>query len=210
MTETGQLALESLWTLYATGGWLERDFDSVGTHANEYVRAWAIRFLVDDGIIPEQIEAVLRNMAVSERSHAVLAQLACSAKRLPPAEAVALTSPIMDNPLTAEDPQLPLLTWWAWSTAILDKTDTIRFLTRQSKLATLCRASRGFLSGDIPRGGAVFDPVRYREWYGRFARYFEESRPPQANPSCVPQPLQARTTASGKRKLKIAAGGLAK
>ena len=35
LTETGQIALESLWTLYATGGWMERDFDAVEAHANE-------------------------------------------------------------------------------------------------------------------------------------------------------------------------------
>ena len=30
LTEKGQLALEALWALYASGGWIERDFDSVG------------------------------------------------------------------------------------------------------------------------------------------------------------------------------------
>ncbi len=54
LNEKGQLALESLWTLYSSGGWMERDFDYVNAHDNEYVRAWAARFLVDDGIVPEQ------------------------------------------------------------------------------------------------------------------------------------------------------------
>ena len=103
-----------------------------------------MRFLVDDGIIPSQLEEVLHQMAASERSPMVLAQLACSAKRLPPAESVALITPLMDNPLVADDPQLPLLTWWALEYANThDKTDTVRFpYSDKPKLRELLRRAR--------------------------------------------------------------------
>jgi hypothetical protein len=72
MKEKGDLALESLWGLYASGGWIERDYDNVGTHANEFVRAWAIRFLVDDGEIPDHTRSELLSTARTEQSVHVL------------------------------------------------------------------------------------------------------------------------------------------
>ena len=197
LTETGQWAVEALWTLYATDGWMERDFDSVGNHSNEYVRAWAVRFLVDDGIVPTQIEDTLRQMAASEKSAAVLAQLACSARRLPPAEAVALTSPIMDNPLTGDDPHLPLLTWWALEYAnTADKTDTVRFpYSDRPKLRDFYseRVARRFLSGDIKRGtercSTLFDLTQSSQSYDPVLRGIATAL--QANPlDSVPPPLK--------------------
>jgi putative membrane-bound dehydrogenase-like protein len=198
LTETSQTALESLWTLYATEGWIERDFDSVEKHPNEFVRSWAVRFLVDDGVIPTQLEDTLQRMAASEKSAVVLAQLACSARRLPPAEAVALTSPIMDNPLTADDPHLPLLTWWALEYAnTADKTDTVRFPYSDSpKLRDFYseRVARRFLSGDIKRGAercsTLFDLTQRSQAYDPILRGIATAL--QANPlDAVPPPLRA-------------------
>src|SRR5205085_1159568 len=73
LTEKDDVALEALWSLYTSGGWMERDYDNVGQHPNEYVRAWAVRMLVDDGRIHEQALAELQRMCRSERSLVVLA-----------------------------------------------------------------------------------------------------------------------------------------
>jgi len=156
LNERGQLALESLWTLYASGGWMERDFDYVGTHENEYVRAWVIRYLIDDGVVPEQTLSELTRMAARERSPVVLAQLACSAKRLEPTAAIVLADTLLENPVSANDPQLPLLMWWAMESAnSRDITDTVRFRFPQNpKLQSFFveRTARRFMSGDITRG----------------------------------------------------------
>jgi putative heme-binding domain-containing protein len=156
LNEKGQLALESLWALYASGGWMERDFDYVGTHENEYVRAWAIRCLVDDGIVPEQMVRELEQMAGRERNPVVLAQLACSAKRLEPNPAIDIATELLNNPVSADDPQLPLLIWWAMESAnSRDTTDTVRFPFAQNvKLQDFFveRTARRFMSGGITRG----------------------------------------------------------
>ena len=56
LTEKGDLALESLWALYVSGGWMERDFDSVsGARRTMRSAPGPLRFLVDDGIIPSQL-----------------------------------------------------------------------------------------------------------------------------------------------------------
>ncbi|HEV3385619.1 MAG TPA: PVC-type heme-binding CxxCH protein, partial [Gemmata sp.] len=156
LNEKGQLALESLWALYASGGWMERDFDYVGNHDNEYVRAWAIRCLVDDGIVPDQTVRELEQMAGRERNPVALAQLACSAKRLEPNAAQDVVTEILNNPVSAEDPQLPLLIWWAMESAnSRDTTDTVRFPFPQNvKLQDFFveRTARRFMSGGITRG----------------------------------------------------------
>ncbi len=86
----------------------------------------------------------------------MLAQLACSARRLTPQQASDLVAPMMDNPLTADDPQLPLLIWWGLEYAnAKDTTDSIRFpYSDNPKLRDFFaeRVARRFLSGDIPRG----------------------------------------------------------
>jgi putative heme-binding domain-containing protein len=95
-------------------------------------------------------------MAATEKSFVVLAQLACSARRLPPTESIALITSLMDNPLIADDPQLPLLIWWALEYANShDTTDTVRFpYSAKPKLRDFYaeRVARRFLAGDIPRG----------------------------------------------------------
>lgn len=156
LEEKGQLALESLWTLYSSSGWLDRDFDYVGTHENEYVRAWAIRFLADDGIVPQLTLAELERMAREEKSPVVLAQLACSAKRLDPVSAYTVCLTLIDNPVVANDSHLPLLVWWLMESAnSRDTTDTVRMPFPQNpKLVDFFveRMARRFMSPGVTRG----------------------------------------------------------
>ncbi|MBA4064192.1 MAG: hypothetical protein C0501_10850 [Isosphaera sp.] len=158
LTTDGDLALESLWAVYAAGGWVERDFDQVGGHRNEHVRAWAVRFLADDGVLPDQTRAELVRMARAEKSPAVAAQLACSARRLDPAAAVDLASALLENPVIEDDPHLPLLVWWAMEYAnAADPTGTVRFpypSGRSHRLQDFFneRTARRLMSGDIRDG----------------------------------------------------------
>jgi putative membrane-bound dehydrogenase-like protein len=127
--EKGQLALEALWALYACGGFEEKLGNPLAAfyaHANEDVRAWAVRLTTDlpPGYQPPYAEW-WKWLPKDERSPAVLAQIACSAARVPwegPGSAkqgditfgtVHLVRELLANPVTATDPQLPLLTWWA-------------------------------------------------------------------------------------------------
>ncbi len=86
----------------------------------------------------------------------MLAQLACSAKRMEPSAAVELATSLMNNPVSADDPQLPLLIWWALESAnTRDTTDTVRFPFPQNpKLHDFFveRTARRFMSGNITRG----------------------------------------------------------
>ena len=156
--EKGDLALEALWALYVSGGWSDRDFDQIGDHTNEYVRAWAVRFLGDEEqtvsafVFPDLVEK-----ARTEASPAALAQLACTAKKLPPEQCYELVQAFLENRVVADDPQLPLLVWWAMESCnTRDTTDTVRFPFPSGPTALLQdafneRVARRLMSGDIPR-----------------------------------------------------------
>jgi putative membrane-bound dehydrogenase-like protein len=158
VAEKGDLALESLWALYVSGGWQERDFDNVGSHPNEYVRAWAVRFVGDEGEATTPTAQALLRMARTETSPVVLAQLACSAKRFAPVPAMDLMSAMLENPRCADDPLLPMLMWWTMESAnTRDPADEVRFPYPSGPSEKLRdffgeRVARRFLSGDVPRG----------------------------------------------------------
>jgi putative membrane-bound dehydrogenase-like protein len=179
VTEKGNLALEALWALYVSGGWMERDFDQVGSHPNEYVRAWTVRFIGDEQrTVSDFILPTLEEMARTETSPAVVAQLACTAKRLPPEQCYELVSALIDNKLCNDDAQIPLLVWWAMEGCnTRDKTDTVRFpypggLSPKAQDFFNERVARRLMSGDIQRG------------YERIPTLFELTR--DANASLTP------------------------
>jgi putative membrane-bound dehydrogenase-like protein len=157
LTEKGDLALEALWALAASGGWMEGDYANVGEHPNEYVRAWMIRLIGDEGTASEATRGAFAARAADERSYSVVAQLACSARRFPPIEESEIVDALMTSPLLGDDPQLPLLVWWALEDGNRrDTTDTVRFPypSAHPKLADFFneRVARRLLSGNITRG----------------------------------------------------------
>ena len=108
--EKGQLALEALWALYVAGGWDERFSQQLMKHPNEYVRAWAVRLATD---MPRDVPVLgwLGQMA-TDTNHVVLAQVACSARRMNIQDAQQVVQNLSGNAHSLDDPQLPNLIWW--------------------------------------------------------------------------------------------------
>lgn len=127
--EKGQLALEALWALYVSGGVNGETYKPVTdlfAHANQDVRAWSVRLMTDKPAAYQPYYGEWwKWLPKDESSPVVLAQVACSARRVPYAGpgsaqqgyttdgAWGLVNRLLANPVTASDPQLPLLTWWA-------------------------------------------------------------------------------------------------
>jgi putative membrane-bound dehydrogenase-like protein len=140
-------ALEALWTLYVSGGWSTDVVRAGVAHPDEHVRAWTIRLTTDQGgSLPPGILAGLGN----DRSPIVLAQLACSARRMEPTDALVTLRQLQRNPVAARDPHLPLLIWWAIE----------EHVSRQVRLA-------GEEKGVPPGTGA--NGAMLREWVDREA-----------------------------------------
>ena len=75
--------LRALWALHVTGGtdatWLLRQLDS----PDEHLRAWAVRLLVDDGAVRDDVVTRLARLAQRESSWLVCMELASALRRLP-------------------------------------------------------------------------------------------------------------------------------
>jgi len=113
LADRGQLALESLWALYVSGGLDDAFALKLLGHANEDVRTWTVRLLCDPKKVSPSIAARLAELAKGETSPTVRSQLACSAKRLPGKDGLPIVRELLRHNEDQGDPHIPLLLWWA-------------------------------------------------------------------------------------------------
>ena len=118
----GPLALQSLWALYVSGGFDDAIAEQLLAHANPDVRAWTIRLLGDARKVSAAISARLVSLARTEPCCTVRNQLACTCKRLSGKDALSIVSELLQHTEDVDDPQIPLLLWWA----IEDKAESDR------------------------------------------------------------------------------------
>jgi putative membrane-bound dehydrogenase-like protein len=114
----GQLALEALWALYVSGGFDDAIAQRLFAHPNEDVRTWTVRLLGDASQVSPAVRDRLVALARTETSPVVRGQLACSSKRLPGPDCLAIVGELLRHDEDMSDPQIPLLLWWA----VEDKT----------------------------------------------------------------------------------------
>ena len=108
LVKVDQGSLESLWALnlmsemnhQRAGRWLD--------NADAGIRRWTVRLLGDRHEGHPKLVDLIGDEDVQVRS-----QLASSAKRLPPADAMPLIAGLLQQSQDIDDPHLPLLSWWA-------------------------------------------------------------------------------------------------
>jgi putative heme-binding domain-containing protein len=110
---SGQPALETLWALNLCGGLTEVEALKALDHADPFVRLWTARLLGDGTLVSAKVAAKLVQLAASEPNLEVRNQLAATAKRLPPGDALALVRALALRTEDADDNRMPLLLWWA-------------------------------------------------------------------------------------------------
>ena len=105
--------LRSLWTLYSTGGLgVQANFDLL-RDPQEWVRAWAVRLIVDAGPPNSAIRLRFAEMAKSEPSPLVLLELASALGKIPPDRRGEVAAELAKlAPKHADDPSLPLMIWY--------------------------------------------------------------------------------------------------
>ena len=111
--QQGQLALEALWAVNASGGFDETFALEQLDHPNENVRTWTVRLLGDSRKISRPLREKLIHLARTESSAVVRSQLASSCKRLPAGDALPVIRQMMLRHDDQDDPHIPLLLWWA-------------------------------------------------------------------------------------------------
>jgi putative membrane-bound dehydrogenase-like protein len=101
--------LRALWALHATGGL--SDPGALLGHAEEYVRAWAIRLDLEDGDASRP--AALLEMARKDPSPLVRLHLASACQRMSVDARYPIVEALAGRLEDAEDPNLPLMVWYA-------------------------------------------------------------------------------------------------
>ncbi len=124
----GQLALEALWALYVSGGFDDVVAAKLLEHRNEDVRSWTVRFLGDTKQVWPHILKALVDRANVESSPVVRSQLACTAKRLPATDALAIVKELLAHDEDVADPYIPLLIWWALEDKATDRQAVLEVL----------------------------------------------------------------------------------
>jgi putative membrane-bound dehydrogenase-like protein len=111
--ETGQLALEALWAINISGYFDHHVAEAGLKHIDPYVRMWTVRLLGDKRSVAPETYQILYQTTVDEGHPEVLGQLASTAKRLPVYQALPLLKELIKKSDLVDDPDNPLLIWWA-------------------------------------------------------------------------------------------------
>lgn len=108
-----KLALEALWAIHLSNGLNDKIAGIALDHQDQYVREWAVRLLGDRKKVSPVLSMRLAMLAAKETSLAVRSQLAATAKRLPGLVSIAIIQNLLKNQDDVNDPDIPLLIWWA-------------------------------------------------------------------------------------------------
>ena len=108
-----QESLEALWALNLTGGFDETVAVRLLQHGNPWVRMWTVRLLGDRRQVRPVTASALAALARREANIEVRQQLACSARRLPPADGLPIVTALWQHAEDQGDLYQPLLIWWA-------------------------------------------------------------------------------------------------
>lgn len=108
-----QTATESLWALHLCGGLTDDVAKEMLSHEEQFVRSWTVRLLCDHYQVAPQIAQALADLAADEGYIEVRKQLASSARRLRPEDALPIIRNLLKYDEDAADIHQPLLLWWA-------------------------------------------------------------------------------------------------
>ena len=112
--ESGQAALQALWAIKLCGGFGQEVALENLNHPNAHVRRWTVRLLGDQGEVSPGTAKALIKLAKNEPDAETRSQLAATARRLPPKDALPILGQLGKDEEDHRDPHLPLMIWWGF------------------------------------------------------------------------------------------------
>ena len=128
--------LRALWALHVTGGDSQQFLIRQLHHESEYVRGWAVQFLLEDKKPGAEVQSELAQLAKYEASPFVRLNLASGLQRMPLGERWAIAGGLASHAEDADDHNLPLMLWYGVEPAAA--VDPVQGLA----LAAKCRISK--------------------------------------------------------------------
>jgi putative membrane-bound dehydrogenase-like protein len=105
--------LRALWALHGTGGLDDAWALPLLQDAEPYVRSWTIQSLAERGSVAADVATRFVEMAKSDDSPIVRLYLASACQRLPAETTWPIVEQLVTHGEDADDPNLPLLIWYA-------------------------------------------------------------------------------------------------
>ncbi|MBD3629068.1 PVC-type heme-binding CxxCH protein [Cyclobacterium sp.] len=117
-SEDPQDALEALWAIHLSNGFTGDFVRQALQHPDPHVQMWTIRLLGDQKLIPDDVFPTFLQLATKHCSPEVISQFASTIKRIPTKQALPALEALLLLKLDPNDPDIPLLIWWAMESQI--------------------------------------------------------------------------------------------
>jgi putative heme-binding domain-containing protein len=142
--------LRALWALHVTGGIDAAGLLALLSDRSEYLRAWTVQLLCEDGKPTAEALSKFASLAQSDPSPVVRLYLASALQRLPVAERWPVVEGLLSHAEDAGDANLPLMVWYGTEPLVP---------TNPAKALQLAAASRLPLVREFIARRAVEDAV---------------------------------------------------
>src|SRR5680860_322854 len=129
--------LAALWTLWITNNIGADKMVSLLADNYEYVRGWAIQFLVEDGQPSAKAMQTMTALAKNEPSPVVRRYLAGALQRIDKGDRWDIASALIQYQEDADDHNIPLMLWFGIEPLIADQPEKALVLAKQSEIPSL-------------------------------------------------------------------------
>jgi hypothetical protein len=131
---TARIQLRAIWSLNLLGALGEDEFLALFDHANEHIRAWAVRLLSDRNAPSNAAMKRMVDLAKAEDSSLVRLYLAAALQRIPIASRWPLGRALAAHAENANDPQLPLMIWYGIEPAVANSRTVALALLKDCRI----------------------------------------------------------------------------
>ncbi|HEY2146696.1 MAG TPA: dehydrogenase, partial [Pirellulales bacterium] len=145
--------LRALWALHVTGGATPEFLLAQLRHESEYVRGWAIQFLVEDRQPSQAARDEFARMASRDPSAFVRLNLSSALQRMPVDERWAIAGGLVGHGDDASDHDLPLMIWYGIEPTVAANPQAALEFVAQCQIPLI----RRFIARRI---GLIDDPER--------------------------------------------------
>ncbi|HRE51916.1 MAG TPA: PmoA family protein [Flavitalea sp.] len=129
--------LRAMWTLHATGGFNAQALVSALKDKDEYVRAWAIQLLCEDGSPSPEIISLFTKMAKEDRSPVVRLYLASALQRVDRNAAWSIAAELIKRGEDKNDHNLPDMIWFGLEPLVKENPDRALSLAATAEIPIL-------------------------------------------------------------------------
>ena len=155
--------LRAMWALYVTGGLDRQSLTGLLAHEDEYIRSWAIQFLLDESsvnafqpnakagkLLEKDLLSRLVTMAREDSSQVVRLYLASATQRLAYSQRWGILSELVSHPEDLTDNNLPRMYWFALEPMVPTHQQQALDLVVKGKIPQLQEfVARRLVTGDL-------------------------------------------------------------